>query len=69
MLYPEWLQTIAKALPFAYMVYGPSKLFVAPSVGLLVNIISLQFMWSVLLGSILVLSYRRGVAYLTVNGG
>jgi ABC-2 type transport system permease protein len=67
--YPGWLQSIARALPFAYMVYGPSKLFVAPSMELLVNILSLQLLWIVVLGSILVLSYRRGVAYLTVNGG
>lgn len=67
--YPNWLQSVAKALPFAYMVYGPAKLFVSPSVGLFVNIISLQVVWIVVLGLILVLSYRRGVAYLTVNGG
>lgn len=67
--YPDWLQSIARALPFAYMVYGPSKLFVAPSVELLVNILSLQLLWIVVIGSILILSYRRGVAYLTVNGG
>ncbi|MCK6583864.1 MAG: ABC-2 family transporter protein [Anaerolineales bacterium] len=67
--YPHWLQAIAKALPFAYMIYGPSKLFVAPSVDLLANILSMQFVWIAVLGSILVLSYRRGVAYLTVNGG
>jgi ABC-2 type transport system permease protein len=67
--YPNWLQSIAKALPFAYMIYGPSKLFVAPSVDLFVNIISLQLVWIVVLGAILMLAYRRGVAYLTVNGG
>ena len=67
--YPGWLQTIAKALPFAYIVYGPSKLFVAPSTGLLVNILSMQLLWIVVIGSILILSYRRGVAYITVNGG
>lgn len=67
--YPHWLQSIAKALPFAYMIYGPSKLFVSPSVELFVNIVSLQLVWIAVLGLVLVLSYRRGVAYLTVNGG
>jgi len=67
--YPTWLQSIAKALPFAYMVYGPSKLFIAPSLELFINIFSLQIVWSVVLGSILILAYKRGVAYLTVNGG
>jgi ABC-2 type transport system permease protein len=67
--YPDWLQSIAKALPFAYMIYGPSKLFVTPSVELLVNILSLQLVWIVVLGLILVAAYRRGMTYLTVNGG
>jgi ABC-2 type transport system permease protein len=67
--YPDWLQSIAKALPFAYMIYGPSKLFVAPSMGLLLGVLSMQAVWITALGAILVLSYRRGVAYLTVNGG
>jgi ABC-2 type transport system permease protein len=67
--YPNWLQGIAKALPFAYMIYGPSKLFVSPSVGLFINIISMQLVWIVVLGLILVIAYRRGVTYLTVNGG
>lgn len=67
--YPDWLQTIAKSLPFAYMIYGPSKLFVDPSLQLLLNVLSMQAVWTVVLGAILVLSYRRGVTYLTVNGG
>lgn len=67
--YPDWLQSIARALPFAYMIYGPSKLLVDPSIQLLVNILSMQILWIAVLGTILVLSYRRGVAYLTVNGG
>ena len=67
--YPDWLQSIARALPFAYMIYGPSKLFVDPSVQLLANILSMQTLWILVFGVVLVLSYRRGVAYLTVNGG
>lgn len=67
--YPNWLQKIAGALPFAYMIYGPSKLFVDPSPHLLLNVLSRQAVWIAALGVTLVLSYRRGVAYLTVNGG
>jgi len=67
--YPPWLQTIAKSLPFAAMIYGPSQLFVAPSLELFVNVILMQAIWITVLGSTLVFSYRRGVAYLTVNGG
>jgi len=67
--YPDWLQVIAKALPFAAMIYGPSQLFVTPSLELFANVLLMQFFWIALLGSTLVFSYRRGVAYLTVNGG
>ena len=67
--YPPWLQTIAKALPFAAMIYGPSLLFVMPSLELFVNVLLMQFIWIAILGSALVFSYNRGVTYLTVNGG
>lgn len=67
--YPAWLQSIAKALPFASMVYGPAKLFVAPGAGLFVNTLLMQVAWIAALGLLLSLVYRRGLAYLTVNGG
>jgi ABC-2 type transport system permease protein len=67
--YPPWLQAIAKALPFAAMIYGPSQLFVAPSLQLFENVLLMQSIWIVILGSVLVISFRRGVTYLTVNGG
>ena len=67
--YPEWLQKIALALPFSAMIYGPSKLFVTPSLELLGTVLLMQLIWIVATGTILILSFRRGMAYLTVNGG
>jgi ABC-2 type transport system permease protein len=67
--YPGWLQIIARALPFSAMIYGPSKLFVEPGWRLLGNVLLMQAAWIVALGFALVVSYRRGVTYLTVNGG
>lgn len=67
--YPEWLQVIAKALPFSAMVYGPSKLFIEPSLELFGTIMLLQAIWITALGATLIISFRRGMAYLTVNGG
>ena len=67
--YPEWLQTIAKALPFAAMIYGPSQLFIAPSPELFASVMTSQLIWIIICGGILVVSYQRGVKYLTVNGG
>jgi len=67
--YPEWLQKIAGALPFSSVTYGPARLFVTPTVELFVNVMTLQILWIVILGLLLTAAYRRGVAYLTVNGG
>ena len=67
--YPGWLQVIAKALPFASITYGPARLFVTPTVELFVNVMTVQILWIVILTLLLTLSYRRGVAYLAVNGG
>ena len=67
--YPGWLQIIAKALPFSAMIYGPSKLFVAPSWELLGQVMLMQILWMITLTTILVVAYRRGISYLTVNGG
>jgi hypothetical protein len=38
-------------------------------VELFVNVMTLQILWIVILGLLLTVAYRRGVAYLTVNGG
>ena len=67
--YPDWLQAIAKALPFSSITYGPARLFVTPTVELFINVMTLQIVWVVILALLLTFSYRRGVAYLTVNGG
>jgi ABC-2 type transport system permease protein len=67
--YPSWLQTIAKALPFSSMVYGPARLFVSPSVEALAGTLGMQLAWIAVLGLVTSLAYRRGVAFLTVNGG
>lgn len=67
--YPQWLQVIAKALPFSAMIYGPAKLFIAPTWELLATVMITQLAWIISLGATLVIAYRRGVTYLTVNGG
>src|SRR5258706_225844 len=67
--YPQWLQIISKALPFASSIYGPPRLFVTPSVDLVINVISLQIGWIIVLSLLLVVIYRRGLTQLTVNEG
>ena len=67
--YPEWLQAIAKVLPFSAMIYGPSMLFVQPSLELLATVLLMQSVWIIATGAALIFSFRRGMAFLTVNGG
>jgi ABC-2 type transport system permease protein len=67
--YPTWLQTIAKALPFSAMVYGPARLFVSPTVEALVSTLASQLAWIAGLGLVAWLAYRRGINFLTINGG
>lgn len=67
--YPQWIQSIAKSLPFSSMIYGPARLFVTPSLEIFVNVMAYQIVWIAVLGVLLTLAYRRGIAQLTVNGG
>jgi ABC-2 type transport system permease protein len=67
--YPGWLQAIARALPFSSITYGPARLFVTPTMELFISVMTMQIVWIVILTLVLTFAYRRGVAYLTVNGG
>jgi len=33
------------------------------------NVIGMQFVWIITLGTLLTLAYRRGITQLTINGG
>jgi ABC-2 type transport system permease protein len=67
--FPEWLQTIAHALPFAYTVYGPARLFVEPDLWRFAGLLLGQLAWLAVLGGLLALFYRRSVSWLSINGG
>jgi len=67
--YPAWLQTIAKSLPFAYMMYGPARLFVQPDIQLFAQITIGQLLWLAVFGGILALVFSRGMKKLAINGG
>ena len=67
--YPGWLQKIAFALPFPAMMYGPARIFVSLDFNLFGSILLQQVIWAAVLGFLLTIAYRRGLAYLTVNGG
>jgi ABC-2 type transport system permease protein len=67
--YPDWLRTLALATPFAYTVYGPARLFVEPTLDRFALLLLGQVAWLVGLGLVLAYFYRRGVHWLTINGG
>jgi ABC-2 type transport system permease protein len=67
--YPAWLQTLAKSLPFAYMMYGPARLFVRADLQLFIQIITGQALWLAILGGLLVLAFSRSIRRLAINGG
>lgn len=67
--FPAWLRSIALAMPFACAIYGPARLFVEPDPARLLSLLMIQGIWVMALGLLLTALYRRGVAWLTINGG
>ena len=67
--FPEWLQTIAFNLPFAWIIYGPARLFVDPSLARLGAVLTQQGIWLAVVGGAVWLFYRWAVARLVINGG
>jgi ABC-2 type transport system permease protein len=68
-MFPTWLQKIAYALPFPYMMYAPARLFVKPEVDLFWQMLGGQAVWVIVFVLVLSLVYRRSEKLLTVNGG
>jgi len=66
---PAWLQKISLALPFAYSIYGPARLFVTPSLERFAMLTLGQLAWLAGCGILLLVFYRRGLARLAINGG
>ena len=67
--FPEWLQTIAFNLPFAWIIFGPARLFVDPSLARLGAVLTQQGIWLAVVGGAVWLFYRWAVARLVINGG
>jgi len=67
--FPAWLQTISLNLPFAWIIYGPARLFVEPSLARLGHVFLQQCIWLAVVGGVVWVIYRRAVARLVINGG
>ncbi|MEW6083924.1 MAG: ABC-2 family transporter protein [Chloroflexota bacterium] len=68
-MFPAWLQKIALALPFPYMMYAPARLFVKPEMGLFWQMLAGQAIWVAIFVVLLSFVYQRSEKLLTVNGG
>jgi len=66
---PDWLQSIARVLPFNLVVYAPAKLFVAWDSAQFVQVVALQVVWIGAIAAVLVGLYRYGTRRLSINGG
>ncbi len=68
-MFPNWLEKIAKNLPFAYVTYGPARLAVKFSYSDFVSTVLFQLGYLLLFLIISLLIFRKGVRALNVNGG
>ncbi|MCP4427171.1 MAG: hypothetical protein GY803_22010 [Chloroflexi bacterium] len=66
---PDWLQSIARILPFSLTTYAPAKLFVAFDAAQFRQIVITQFVWLLIIGVLLYRQYRWASRQLVVNGG
>ena len=68
-LFPLWLRTIASALPFAAIIYGPARLFVDPDPNRFFALMATQTAWLLALSLLLGFIYQRSMQRLAINGG
>ena len=69
-LFPDWLETLAWALPFAGMVQAPVEIFLRHVSGLeAVGLLALQAFWAVALLGLGRLAFNAGTRKLVVQGG
>ena len=68
-LLPDWLQAIARVLPFNMVVYAPSRLFVAWDADLFGYTVVMQVVWIAVAGTALSLIYRSAMRRVSINGG
>ena len=67
--FPPTLRAVAQVLPFAYMLYGPARLFVQPDLNQFGQLIAIQAIWLAVLAGLLAVVYNLGARRLAINGG
>ncbi|MCM0648040.1 ABC-2 family transporter protein [Clostridium swellfunianum] len=68
-LFPKWLQSISKYMPFAYVTYVPAKLAVDFSFASFYRQFFIQLVYLAVAFMVAMILYRKGAKSLNVNGG
>ncbi|MCL1963644.1 MAG: ABC transporter permease [Firmicutes bacterium] len=66
---PNWLQMVAKNLPFSYVFWAPAKIFVSYSPQVCLELIPRQAAWAAAAIALTFFCYHLSVRRLQVNGG
>lgn len=67
--FPDRLRGIATAMPFAWTMWAPARLFLDPSPERIASVAFGQLAWLTVMGIVLALAYRVGARRLAINGG
>ena len=67
-IYPSWMQSISKFMPFQYYVYWPAKFFATWDVNFLLSYLPYQVLWFIILIVIVRLIYRKMLRNVEING-
>lgn len=68
-MFPEWIEKIARKLPFAYVTYSPARLAVDFSFSSFSKALFFQLGYLLFFFLLSMFIYRKGVKALNVNGG
>jgi len=66
---PEWLQSVAKNLPFSYIYWAPARIFVDYSPSLCAELLPRQAAWALGAAALTFFCYHISVKRLQINGG
>jgi ABC-2 type transport system permease protein len=68
-MFPDWLQRVARWLPFQFIAYAPARAFVAFEPGFVLRAAAGQTIYIAVLGTLVALVWRRAQRRLVVHGG
>lgn len=68
-IFPQWLETISKSLPFSYIAYFPAKLWVSFSFKDVLPVLLGQIFWISLMIILTTLLYKICIKKISINGG